>query len=195
MVKRIFDIYFAFVGLFTLSPLFLIVVLMIRLDSKGPILFRQERVGHHFKPFYIYKFRTMTVQEAGATLKLATSRDSRITRVGSFLRKSKMDEIPQLINVLKGEMSFVGPRPELKVFADQYPEDFKEILKVVPGITDLASLEYKDEEKIHNNSKNPEEVYVNKILPKKIPLAKEYVRRASFWLDLKIVFKTIWRIL
>lgn len=137
----------------------------------------------------------MLVDDQNGPLQLVTPGDSRITRIGKFLRKTKLDEFPQLINILKGDMSFVGPRPELKIFADHYHHDFEEILKVKPGITDIASLEYKDEEDLYIDSKKPEKYYVEQIMPKKIGLAKEYVARSSFLLDLKIIIKTLFKIL
>ena len=186
-----FDIVVAFLGLLLLSPLLFAVALLIKLDSSGPIFFRQERMGMGFRPFYIYKFRTM-VQDA--PLKggpLTFGEDPRITRLGRFLRKTKIDELPQLINVLKGEMSFVGPRPEVREFIELFRQDYEEILKIRPGITDLASLTYRHEAELLGQSADPEQEYVNHILPDKLRLAKEYLKRSSFLFDMALILKTL----
>jgi len=154
------------------------------------VFFKQERMGKNFRPFYIYKFRSM-VQEApekGALISVAN--DSRITRVGNVLRKAKIDELPQLINVLIGEMSLVGPRPEVPKYVQLFRKDYEEILRVHPGITDLASLKYRDEAAILAQSENPEEAYLKRVLPDKIKLAKEYIRRSSFLFDLSLILRT-----
>ena len=190
-MKRLFDIMVALGGLVCLFPLFLIVGVLIKLDSTGPIFFRQERIGKGFRPFWIYKFRTMKVSEGPL---LTVGQDSRITRVGWFLRKTKFDEIPQLINVLKGEMSLVGPRPEVRKYVELFRRDYEEILKVRPGITDIASLKYEDEATLMAQFKDPEQAYVDRILPDKIRLAKEYVSRSSVFYDLGLILKTIPRL-
>ena len=190
-MKRAFDIIVAIVGLLLLSPLFLFVALLIKLDSPGPIFFRQERMGKRFKPFFIYKFRTM-VQDAprwGGPITFGA--DSRITRVGRVLRRTKIDEFPQLINVLRGEMSLVGPRPELRQYVELFRQDYEEIVRVTPGITDLASLHYRYEAETLGNSPNLEEEYVRHILPEKIRLAKEYMRRSSLFFDISLILKTL----
>jgi lipopolysaccharide/colanic/teichoic acid biosynthesis glycosyltransferase len=190
-MKRVFDIIVGFLGLLLLSPLLFVVALLIKLDSPGSVLFRQERMGRGVRPFLIYKFRTM-VQDAprnGGPITVAG--DPRITRAGRILRKTKIDEFPQLINVLRGEMSLVGPRPEVPKYVELFRQDYEEILKVLPGITDLASLTYRDEAEVLSRSKNPEEEYVRRVLPEKIKLAKEYMRRSSFPSDLALILKTL----
>ena len=191
MSKQAFDIVVAFVGLLLLSPLLLLVALLITIDSRGPVFFRQERVGRDFRPFLIYKFRTMVQDASRKGGSITFGLDPRITRVGRLLRKTKIDELPQLINVLRGEMSFVGPRPEVWQYVELFRQDYEEILKVLPGITDLASLRYRHEAEILGRSENPEEEYVRRVLPEKIRLAKEYVRRSSLLFDVTIIFKTI----
>jgi lipopolysaccharide/colanic/teichoic acid biosynthesis glycosyltransferase len=190
-MKRAFDITAASVGLVLLSPLLLFVSLLIKLDSPGPAFFRQERMGKGFRPFRIYKFRTM-VQDAPAKGGTITfGKDPRITRIGRVLRKIKIDELPQLINVLRGEMSFVGPRPEVRRYVELFLEDYAEILKVPPGITDLASLQYRHEAEILGRSENPEEQYVKYVLPEKIRLTKEYLSQSSLRFDLILILKTL----
>ena len=191
MSKQAFDIVVAFVGLLLLSPLLLLVALLITIDSRGPVFFRQERVGRDFRPFLIYKFRTMVQDASRKGGSITFGLDPRITRVGRLLRKTKIDELPQLINVLRGEMSFVGPRPEVWQYVELFRQDYEEILKVLPGITDLSSLRYRHEAEILGRSENPEDEYVRRVLPEKIRLAKEYVRRSSLLFDVTIIFKTI----
>jgi len=190
-MKRLFDIFFSSIGLLILSPLFVIVALLIKSDSEGPIFFRQERIGKNYKPFRIYKFRTMTVdvEKKGSLITACT--DNRITKIGKFLRKYKIDELPQLINVLKGEMSFVGPRPEVKEYVQLFNSDYKRLLKIRPGITDPASIKYSNEEDILSLSKNCEEDYIKMILPEKIKLSLHYVDNHNFIIDLKLILKTI----
>ena len=190
MIKRCFDIAVSAIGLALCSPLFLVVAALIKWDSKGPVFFRQERIGKNFHPFWIYKFRSMVqdAPEKGALISVAN--DSRITRVGNVLRKTKVDELPQLINVLKGEMSLVGPRPEVPKYVQLFRIDYEEILRVPPGITDLASLKYRNEAVILAQSKDPEKEYLVRVLPDKIKLAKEYVRRSSFLFDLALILRT-----
>ena len=191
MIKRSFDVLVSFFGLLLLAPLLTVVALLVKLNSKGPVFFTQERMGKGFKPFTIYKFRTM-VENASQRGELTTSdQDPRITRIGLFLRRTKIDEIPQLINVLKGEMSIVGPRPEVHRYVDLFRQDYEEILKVRPGITDLASLKYQDEAALLGCSHDPEAEYQNKILPDKIALAKEYLSRSSLLFDLSLTLKTL----
>ena len=189
-MKRTFDIGVSFVGLILLSPLMLLAALAIKLASPGPIMFRQKRIGKGFHPFLIYKFRTM--QEAsGRRRSLTVGDDPRITPTGRLLRRTKIDEIPQLINVLKGDMSFVGPRPEVPEFVELFRSEYEEILKVRPGITDLASLKYRDEAAVLEQSENPEEEYLRRVLPDKINLSKEYISRSSFFFDLTLILKTV----
>ena len=193
-MKRLFDIVVSMAGLGLLLPLFLIAAVAIKLDSRGPVFFRQQRMGRGFRPFLIYKFRTMTHDPKSAGTLFTIRQDPRITRVGRFLRKSKIDELPQLINVLKGEMTFVGPRPEVPSYVDLFREDYEEILRVRPGITDLASIKYRDEATVLSLSPDPEAEYVNRVLPDKIKLAKEYIRHSSFLFDLGLMFKTFYRL-
>ena len=160
MMKRVFDIGVSFLGLLLLAPLLVPVALLIKWDSRGPVFFRQERIGKRFRPFVIYKFRTMVHDGLPKGAPITADGDPRITRVGRLLRKTKIDELPQLINVLKGEMSFVGPRPELRRYVELFQQEYVEILKIRPGITDLASLEYRDEAAVLGLSENPEDEYL-----------------------------------
>lgn len=192
MLKRIFDFVAACAGLFVLSPVLLLVALWIKLDSPGPVLFRQKRVGRHGQPFNILKFRTMVVAAEAQGLSITTHADQRITRAGSVLRKCKLDELPQLYNVLAGEMSLVGPRPEVPKYVALYPETARvAILSVRPGITDNASIEFSDESSLLRDSADPERMYVEEILPRKIALYLDYVAAQSFWLDLSLIGKTL----
>lgn len=191
MNKRLLDIAVSSVGLLVLSPLLILVSLIIKVDSTGPVFFRQERIGKGFRPFYILKFRTMVQGAPQKGGPITFGDDSRITRVGRFLRKTKIDEFPQMINVLMGHMSLVGPRPEVRSYVELFRSDYDEILKVRPGITDLASLKYRDEAALLERAENPEEEYLRKVLPDKIRLAKDYIRNASFLFDLKLILKTI----
>jgi lipopolysaccharide/colanic/teichoic acid biosynthesis glycosyltransferase len=194
MMKRLFDIVVALGALLFLFPLFLIVAVAIKWDSPGPVFFRQRRIGRGFRPFFIYKFRTMTDNRQNAGALFTIRHDPRITRVGRFLRKSKIDELPQLINVLKGEMTFVGPRPEVPSYVELFRADYEEILRVRPGITDLASIKYRDEASVLAQSPDPEAEYVNRVLPDKIKLSKEYISHSSFLFDLRLMFKTFCRL-
>jgi lipopolysaccharide/colanic/teichoic acid biosynthesis glycosyltransferase len=189
-MKRLFDIVSSLVGLILISPVFLVVPILIRFDSKGPVFFKQWRIGKDGKNFKIYKFRTM-VQDADKAGSLITAgNDKRITRIGKLLRRYEIDELPTLINVLKGDMSIVGPRPEVPKYLHHYDREYREILSVRPGITDLGTLSFRDEGK-YLNAQNYEEVYEAEILPQKLDLYLEYVHNMGFFLDLKIIFKTI----
>ena len=190
-MKRTFDIGVSFVGLILLSPLMLLAALAIKLDSPGPIMFRQKRIGKGFRPFLIYKFRTMVQGASDRRRSLTVGDDPRITSSGRFLRRTKIDEIPQLINVLKGDMSFVGPRPEVPEFVELFREDYEETLTVRPGITDLASVKYRDEAAVLGHCDNPQEEYLRHVLPDKVNLNKEYIRRSSFFFDLTLILKTV----
>lgn len=190
-MKRLFDIAAAAIGLLVLSPAMLLVALLIKLDSRGPVFFRQERMGKNFRPFLIYKFRTMIEAAPVKGASITAGADPRITRVGRLLRQSKIDELPQLINVLKGEMSLVGPRPEVPRYVEMFRQDYKEILLVRPGMTDTASLKYQDEAEILGRGIIPEEDYVRRILPDKVQLAKDYVGRSSFFFDLGLIARTL----
>jgi lipopolysaccharide/colanic/teichoic acid biosynthesis glycosyltransferase len=171
--------------------LLLLVATAIKLDSSGPVFFRQWRVGRKFRRFGIYKFRTMIDDAFDCGLPITVGRDSRITRVGKILRKTKIDELPQLLNVLKGDMSLVGPRPEVPRYVELFRPDYEHILKVRPGLTDLASLKYSDEASILGQSANPEGDYVARLLPDKIRLANEYIQRSSLLFDAKLIVETI----
>ena len=195
MIKRLFDVVAAVAGLLVLSPLFALVALAIKLTSPGPVFFRQERVGRDFRPFRIYKFRTMVVDAPRLGGQITAGRDPRITSIGHLLRKTKLDELPQLLNVLFGEMSLVGPRPEVPKYVEMFRPQFAEVLSVRPGITDLASVKYRDENEILGRADDPEAAYVNQVLPDKLALATEYVRRASFWFDVRLIFATFWKVM
>lgn len=192
-MKRVFDFTMAFVGLILLSPLFVLAAALVKLTSDGPVFFCQERVGRNFQPFQIMKFRTMVVDAPQQGGQLTAGRDPRITAIGRVLRATKIDELPQLINVIKGEMSFVGPRPEVPKYVDRYREDYAELLRVRPGITDFASLKYRHESELLGASDDPESTYVKEILPDKIELGKDYIRQQSLVLDLKLICMTVLR--
>jgi len=189
-MKRLFDFVAATAGMLLLSPLLLLAAFLIKIDSPGPVFFKQERVGRGFRPFLIYKFRTMVDDASQRGSLITVGADPRITRVGHFLRRTKIDELPQLINVLKGEMSLVGPRPEVPRYVEMFRKDYEEILRVRPGITDTASLKYQDEAEILSRAGNAEEEYVQHILPEKVRLAKDYVRRSSIMYDLGLILRT-----
>lgn len=194
-MKRTFDIVMAAAGLILLSPLLLLAALWIKADSRGPVFFRQERIGKGFRPFLIYKFRTMVESAPGEGNPITYGNDSRITRAGRMLRKTKLDELPQLLNVLKGEMTFVGPRPEVPQFVQMFRQDYEEILKVRPGITDLASLKYRNEAEILGRAADPRQEYIACVLPDKINLGKQYVRSSSLGFDLRLIFKTVFKLI
>jgi len=190
-MKRLLDVLAALAGLAVLCVPGLFVAAIIKLTSAGPVFFRQERMGRRFQSFRIYKFRTM-VQDAPQKGSLVTfGADPRITPVGHFLRATKLDELPQLINVLVGDMSLVGPRPEVRKYVEMFRADYAEILTVRPGITDPASIRYRNEADILGQAEDPEKEYIEHVLPEKIRLAKEYARNSSFWLDFIIILKTI----
>ena len=195
MSKRLFDVLAAGCGLLLLAPVLLAIALWIRLDSPGPALFRQRRVGRHGRLFDIYKFRTMADRPDDGR-QLTVGRDPRITRAGRFLRRTKLDELPQLLNVLEGTMSLVGPRPEVPRYVDRYPPAVRQtVLSVAPGITDLAAILFKDENDILGRAQDPERAYVETILPVKLEYYQRYVRERSFWLDLRILVRTLAAIL
>ena len=192
ILKRLFDIIFSLVGLLLLLPLFVFIVVKIKLDSKGPILYRGKRIGKFGKPFGIYKFSTMVADAdkmRGSTS--AGDDDPRITKFGRFLRSYKLNELPQLINVLKGEMSFVGPRPEVERYVRIYTEEEKAILNVRPGITDYASIKFHNVGEILSGRPDPDKTYEEEIRPEKLRLQLEYVKNHSLWVDFKILFKTL----
>jgi lipopolysaccharide/colanic/teichoic acid biosynthesis glycosyltransferase len=194
VIKRLLDASAALLGLIVLAPLFAAIALAIKLTSPGPVFFRQERVGKDFKPFWIYKFRSMVVNAPQLGGQLTSAGDPRVTRIGRLLRKTKLDELPQLINVLKGDMSLVGPRPEVPRYVQMFRDDYRELLRVRPGITDLASVKYRDESEILGQSPDPEAAYVNEVLPDKIALAKEYLAHRSLLYDLGLIARTAWKI-
>lgn len=190
--KRLFDLVLSFLGLVALTPFFLLIACWIKFDSAGPIFFRQVRVGLNGRLFRIHKFRTMRLDAEKIGLQITIGLDTRITKSGHFLRKFKIDELPQLIDVFMGHMSLVGPRPEVPKYVNQYPSEVKDLaLSVRPGITDRASIEFKDENDILGNSKNPEKDYVEKILPIKLKYHVQYAASASFLGDLKLIFLTL----
>jgi len=192
--KRIFDLLLGLLILILILPLILLIAVIIFIKDGAPVLFIQYRLGKDFKKFKLFKFRTM-INDTEPTGPIVTrSGDPRITKTGKFLRKYKIDELPQLWNVIKGEMSLVGPRPERAEFVNQFQKDYRTILSIKPGITDYASLEYRNEEELLKNSPNYEEIYIQEILPRKIQLYKAYIDNISFGTDLKIMFQTAWRI-
>ncbi|MBW4827966.1 MAG: sugar transferase [Clostridiaceae bacterium] len=194
MLKRIFDFTCSLIGLIILSPFFLIIAIVIKVDSKGPVFFKQKRIGKNGNPFEIYKFRTMVVDAESLGKQITVGEDPRITRVGSFLRKYKLDEFPQLINVLIGDMSLVGPRPEVPRYVEIYNDVQRKVLLVKPGITDYASIEFRNENDILGKSNNPEEEYIKTIMPTKLDLNLKYIDEMSFSHDIKLIFKTIGRV-
>lgn len=195
MGKRLFDLLMSSLGLLVLAPCLVLIALAIKLDSSGPVFFRQERVGRHGKPFWIHKFRTMRHDPEGQGPQITVGSDQRITRVGAVLRQTKLDELPQLIDVWVGSMSLVGPRPEVPRYVAHYPEDLKrKVLSVRPGITDIASIEYRDESAVLARASDPEQAYITEVMPHKLALAASYVERASVWMDIKLILRTIWAI-
>ncbi len=195
MLKRLFDFTSALIGLLILMPIFLVVALLIKFGSDGPVFFKQERMGRRFKPFFIYKFRTMVRDAQKNGLQITAGGDARVTSIGRILRKTKIDELPQLINVVKGDMSVVGPRPEVKKYVEYYKQEYETILSVRPGITDIASLTFRDEESVLKRQDDPERFYLNALLPEKMRMAKEYILHRSFFYDMKLIFLTFYRIL
>ncbi|TGV03967.1 sugar transferase [Flavivirga rizhaonensis] len=195
MLKRSFDVVLSIIGLCVLSPFLILISVLIILDSKGPILFVQGRVGKNNIDFNIFKFRTMRVQSQNKGLLTLGNNDSRITKVGYFLRRYKIDEFPQLINILKGDMSFVGPRPELRHYVNFYSEDDMQIFSVRPGITGLASLKYRNEVELLKAAKDPEDFFINTIIPDKLKYNKEYIRKRNFFFDLKLIGLTVIKVI
>lgn len=194
-MKRIFDVLVAGIILLIFLPFGFLIAVAIGLESRGGVFYRQERIGLNGKPFRLWKFRTMR-KNADKLGKLTVGmRDPRITRVGYFIRKTKLDEFPQFINVLVGEMSIVGPRPEVKEYVDLYTEDQRLILQVKPGITDYASLEYFKENELLGKAENPRETYINEIMPAKIALNKKYIAKPTIGTDISIMWKTFLKIL
>lgn len=194
MLKRIFDFVVALVFLIILSPVFIIIAISIKFSGKGPVFYLQKRVGYNGKDFMIYKFRTMYTGSDKAGLLTVGGRDSRITNVGYLLRKYKMDELPQIFNVIFGSMSLVGPRPEVRKYVDMYTQDQLRVLTVRPGITDYASIEYSNENEILGKSSDPEKDYINVIMPEKLKLNLKYIKDKSFITDIKILTATLVKI-
>ena len=190
MLKRLFDIVFSIIILIVLFPLFLIISLWIIIDDGFPVFYLQERIGKDFKPFKLIKFRTMYKDADKKGLLTVSSKDNRITPSGYYLRKFKLDELPQFINVLKEEMSIVGPRPEVKKYVELYNDDQKKVLSVKPGITDEASLKYIDENDVLAHSENPEWTYINEVMPEKLKINLQYIKNQNLLYDLKIIFWT-----
>lgn len=182
------------IGLLLLSPFFLFIAIAIKLNSPGPVFYKQERVGKNGRLFKLFKFRTMNVGADKQTAITVGKCDPRITGVGATLRKFKLDELPQLINVIRGDMSLVGPRPELKKFVDLYNERQRQVLSVRPGITDYASLEFRNENELLEGKADPVNYYIAEILPAKLDLSLRYLSHQSVWVDLKIIIRTIWAV-
>lgn len=191
---RFFDILFSLTGLILLAPFFLILAMWIKFDSKGSVFYKQVRVGKNNIDFYLYKFRSMIIDADKKSLITIGGKDPRITRSGYFIRKYKLDELPQLFNVLKGDMSLVGPRPEVRKYVEMYNEEQKKVLSAKPGITDYASIEYIDENRTLGQADNPEEIYIEKIMPEKINLNMKYIDNRSLSEYFKIIFLTIKKI-
>src|SRR6516225_4098394 len=191
LLKRAFDLALASLGLLLLSPLLLLAAALIKLDSRGAVFFKQERIGRGFRPFLIYKLRTMVEHAPQLGPDITVGEDPRITRVGRLLRRTKIDEVPQLLNVVKGDMSLVGPRPELPEYVQAFHQQYEEILSVRPGITDLASLKFIDEASLLVGVSDPERLYRECILPKKLALARQYVRERSLKMDGLLLARTI----
>ncbi len=191
-MKRLFDIVASGLGLIVLSPLFLVLAIWIKLDSKGPVFYRQVRVGWHNKEFRIFKFRSMRVGADKGSLVTIGGHDPRITRSGYFIRKFKFDELPQLINVFIGDMSLVGPRPEVRHYVDYWTPEQMHVLDVRPGITDPASIKFRNENELMEKAEDPEKYYIEVIMQEKIRLYLKYVEKSSFFYDLGLIFKTFW---
>jgi len=192
ITKRSFDLVFSLLGIVLLGPFFMMVALWIKCDSPGPVFFRQVRVGQFGRTFRIFKFRTMCLDAEAKGSQITVGNDPRITRSGSFLRRYKFDELPQLFNVLFGDMSLVGPRPEVPRYVEMYPLRVRElILSVPPGITDFASIEYKDESSILGAAEDAERVYIQEVMPVKLKYYEKYVTERSVWLDIKLIFATL----
>lgn len=187
---RLFDILFSALGLIILFPFFVVFYLLIRIESKGGAFYIQERIGKNGKPFGLYKFRTMRVGSDTEGLLTVGERDSRITRIGYILRKTKIDELPQLLNVLKGDMSLVGPRPEVRKYTDLYTEEQRKVLSVRPGITDYASIEYVNENELLSKADDPERMYIEEVMPDKIKLNMKYLKHYTVGEYFRIIFLT-----
>jgi len=195
LLKRLFDVVASGLGLLVLSPLFLVLAVWIKLDSAGPVFYRQVRVGRYNRDFRLFKFRSMRVGADKKGLITVGGRDPRVTRSGYFIRKYKLDELPQLMNVLRGDMSLVGPRPEVRKYVEMYTEEQLHVLDVRPGITDMASIRYRNENELLSEAEDPEAFYVGVVMPDKLKINLEYVARHSFGFDMKLIIKTIGEII
>jgi lipopolysaccharide/colanic/teichoic acid biosynthesis glycosyltransferase len=195
MAKRLMDVFCASAGVLLLAPVFIVISVIILMDSRGGIFYLQDRVGKNGKIFKLFKFRTMHVNADRFTAITVGARDPRITSAGYWLRKYKLDELPQLINVVKGEMSLVGPRPEVKKFVDLYNDEQRKVFQIKPGITDLASIHFRNENELLEGKDDPVDFYIREIMPAKLQLNLEYIQRQSFWFDVKIIFRTVFSIL
>ena len=191
VIKRIFDIVASGLGIIVLSPILLIIALIIKKESDGPVFFKQIRVGEKGRNFEILKYRTMVVDAEKMGRQITVGNDNRITKIGGFLRKYKLDELPQLINVFKGDMSLVGPRPEVPRYVEMYNEEQRKVLDVKPGITDLASIRYRDENELLGTAEDPDDMYINTIMPDKLALNLEYISKSNVFFDIYIILKTI----
>ena len=195
MSKRLFDLFFSLIGVIILSPLLLVLAILIKTSSPGPVFYRGIRAGKNGKNFKIFKFRTMVVNAEKMSGPSTALDDPRLTRIGKFLRKWKLDELPQLFNVIKGDMSLVGPRPEVLEYANLYQGEEKIVYRVKPGITDFASLWDIHEEEVLKGSPDPEKTYLEKIRPEKVRLQMKYVKEMSFWTDIKIIWRTFLKLI
>lgn len=195
MLKRIFDLFLSTIGLILLSPIFLVMAIWIKTDSKGPVFYKQIRVGKNKREFYLFKFRSMRMGSDKKGLLTIGGKDPRITNSGYFIRKYKLDEFPQLINVLRGEMSIVGPRPEVSKYVAYYNEEQLQVLTVRPGISDWASIYFSNENELLLKAANPEEFYIQEVMPQKLQMNLDYIQKNTLWIDLKIIYLTIKKII
>lgn len=195
MLKRLFDIFCSAIGILCLSPVFMLLWVAIKLESKGPALFKQIRVGRYNTDFKLFKFRSMYVDAESRGQLTVGMRDPRITRIGYYLRKYKLDELPQLFNVLRGDMSLVGPRPEVRRYVDLYTPEQMHVLSVRPGITDYASIRFINENELLAKADNPEDYYISHIMPEKLELNLQYINSNVFFKDIGLIFKTLFRII
>ena len=193
--KRIFDVFFSIVGIVICIPFFIIISIIIKVSSKGPVLFKQTRVGKNHKNFKILKFRTMITDAQKKGLSITVGEDARITSAGRFLRKTRLDELPQLLNILIGDMSFVGPRPEVPEYVEFYNEEQRKILNIRPGLTDYASICFKNESEILANSHDPQKEYIENIMPLKIKYNMKYINKINVVHDVKIISLTFWAVM
>ena len=194
-MKRIFDIVASGFGLLVMSPVFLILAIWIKLDSKGPVFYRQVRVGRKNRDFRIFKFRSMRVGADKMGLITVGGHDPRVTRSGYFIRKYKLDEFPQLINVFIGDMSLVGPRPEVRKYVDLYTSEQMQVFDVRPGVTSLASIRYRNENELLEKVEDSDQYYINVVMQDKLAIDLEYIRNVSFGYDIRLVFQTFWEII